>query len=264
MSGFGYSDWSYDPFEKMVIFPPDPLLLVHCGCQSSLGPDANHNGAFHHGVRYLGTTLTRVIWAVGWYLLMVTHVKRLFNVQSNPYYGQKWRQPWQLLTCDWTKLGRWGQWTLSVVIANLPPGSENPEKLSKLSSPGSQLWLLLDRSWITSSRGKWVREEFLGGGICPIQPWQLSTSDQTKPGRWGQWTLLVVIANFPPEKLSKLSSPWSLRWKCRRHVATCRRRHDVSLQFWPDGSVSPTQNWRCRGSLCRFEPTFPKFSEVRM
>jgi hypothetical protein len=25
MSGFGYSDWSYDPFEKMVIFPPDPL-----------------------------------------------------------------------------------------------------------------------------------------------------------------------------------------------------------------------------------------------
>jgi len=28
MSGFGYSDWSYDPFEKMVIFPPDPLLLL--------------------------------------------------------------------------------------------------------------------------------------------------------------------------------------------------------------------------------------------
>jgi hypothetical protein len=27
MSGFGYSDWSYDPFEKMVIFPPDPLLV---------------------------------------------------------------------------------------------------------------------------------------------------------------------------------------------------------------------------------------------
>ncbi len=26
MSGFGYSDWSYDPFEKMVIFPPDPLV----------------------------------------------------------------------------------------------------------------------------------------------------------------------------------------------------------------------------------------------
>jgi len=31
-----------------------------------------------------------------------------------------------------------------------------------------------------------------------------------------------------------------LSWKCRRHVATCRRRHTVSLQFWPDGSVSPT------------------------
>ena len=28
MSGFGYSDWSYDPFEKMVIFPPDPLIVI--------------------------------------------------------------------------------------------------------------------------------------------------------------------------------------------------------------------------------------------
>ena len=27
MSGIGYSDWSYDPFEKMVIFPPDPLFI---------------------------------------------------------------------------------------------------------------------------------------------------------------------------------------------------------------------------------------------
>jgi hypothetical protein len=27
MSGFGYSDWSYDLFEKMVIFPPDPLFV---------------------------------------------------------------------------------------------------------------------------------------------------------------------------------------------------------------------------------------------
>jgi hypothetical protein len=42
-----------------------------------------------------------------------------------------------------------------------------------------------------------------------------------------------------------------LRWKCRRHVATCRRRHDMLLQFCPDGSVSPTQNLRCRCSLCR-------------
>ena len=52
-----------------------------------------------------------------------------------------------------------------------------------------------------------------------------------------------------------------LSWKCRQHVATCRRRHNVSLQFWPDGSVSPTQNWRCRGSLCRLKPTFTRFSE---
>jgi hypothetical protein len=48
-----------------------------------------------------------------------------------------------------------------------------------------------------------------------------------------------------------VSALQDLSWKCRRHVATCRRRHNVSLQFWPDGSVSPTQNLRCRGSLCR-------------
>ena len=53
-----------------------------------------------------------------------------------------------------------------------------------------------------------------------------------------------------------------LSWKCCRHVATCRRRHNVSLQFWPNGSMSPTQNLRCRGSLCRLLPTFPRFSEV--
>ena len=29
MSGFGYSDWSYDPFEKMVIFPPGQI--AHTG-----------------------------------------------------------------------------------------------------------------------------------------------------------------------------------------------------------------------------------------
>jgi hypothetical protein len=33
------------------------------------------------------------------------------------------------------------------------------------------------------------------------------------------------------------------------------------LQFWPNGSVSPTQNLRCRGSLCQLLPTFPRFSE---
>ena len=57
-------------------------------------------------------------------------------------------------------------------------------------------------------------EEFLWGEICSIRPWQLSTSDRTKQGRWGQWTLSVVTANLPPgsenpEKLSKQSSPWS-------------------------------------------------------
>ena len=31
-----------------------------------------------------------------------------------------------------------------------------------------------------------------------------------------------------------------LSWKCHRHVAKCWRRHNVSLQFWPDGFVSPT------------------------
>ena len=39
---------------------------------------------------------------------------------------------------------------------------------------------------------------------------------------------------------------------------------NVSLQFWPDGSVSPTLFNLCHGSLCRLEPTFTRFSEVRM
>jgi len=49
-----------------------------------------------------------------------------------------------------------------------------------------------------------------------------------------------------------------------RHVATCHRRHTVSLQFWPDGSLSPTLFFQCRGSLCRLEPTFTRFFGIRM
>jgi hypothetical protein len=64
-----------------------------------------------------------------------------------------------------------------------------------------------------------------------------------------------------PVRVDERPSEGSLSWKCRRHVVTCRRRHNVSLQFWPDVSVSPTQNWRCCGSLCRLEPTFTRFSE---
>ena len=39
-----------------------------------------------------------------------------------------------------------------------------------------------------------------------------------------------------------LQEGWHLSWKCCRHVAACRQRYNVSLQFWPDGSMSPTQN----------------------
>ncbi len=35
MSGSGYLHWSNDPFEKMVIFPPDPLPLQR-GCREGL------------------------------------------------------------------------------------------------------------------------------------------------------------------------------------------------------------------------------------
>ena len=87
---------------------------------------------------------------------------------------------------------------------------------------------------------------------------------------WPTTTIIIVISilhllasSFTP-LLSCVPPPPSLSWKCRQHVATCRRQHTVSLQFWPDGSVSPTQNLRCRGSLCRLEPTFTNFSEVRM
>ena len=65
--------------------------------------------------------------------------------------------------------------------------------------------------------------------------------------------------------LRKFGDEGELSWKCRRYVATCRRRHTVSLQFWPDGSVSPTLFFfRCCGSLCRLEPTFTRFFGIRM
>jgi hypothetical protein len=32
MSGSGYLHWSYDPFEKMVIFPPNPLMVMSQTC----------------------------------------------------------------------------------------------------------------------------------------------------------------------------------------------------------------------------------------
>ncbi len=37
-----------------------------------------------------------------------------------------------------------------------------------------------------------VLEVILWGLICSIWLWQLSTFDRIKPGRWGQWTLLVL------------------------------------------------------------------------
>jgi hypothetical protein len=49
--------------------------------------------------------------------------------------------------------------------------------------------------------------------------------------------------------------------KCRRHVGDMSSRHKMSLQFWPDGSVSPTQDLRCRGLLCRLQPTLIFFRQ---
>ena len=39
MIGFGNSDWSYDPFEKMVIFPPDPLPMSDWLSPAGASPD---------------------------------------------------------------------------------------------------------------------------------------------------------------------------------------------------------------------------------
>ena len=47
MIGFGNSDWSYDPFEKMVIFPPDPLIIyipaLSKTCVTDVIQDATHD-----------------------------------------------------------------------------------------------------------------------------------------------------------------------------------------------------------------------------
>ncbi len=57
-----------------------------------------------------------------------------------------------------------------------------------------------------------------------------------------------------------------LSGKCCRHVGNMSSRHKMSLQFWPDGSVSPTQDLRCRGLLCWLQRTliFPAKTQVRM
>ncbi len=54
--------------------------------------------------------------------------------------------------------------------------------------------------------------------------------------------------------------------KCCRHVGDMSSRHKMLLQFWPDGPVSPTQDLRCRGLLCRLQPTLniPAKTQVRM
>ncbi len=47
---------------------------------------------------------------------------------------------------------------------------------------------------------------------------------------------LVKDENGEPQQ-----DTFNLSWKCRRHDATCRHDTNMSLQFWPDGSVLPTQ-----------------------
>jgi hypothetical protein len=75
---------------------------------------------------------------------------------------------------------------------------------------------------------------------------------------------LNVVPNVRSVRCKDRGRGPKLSWKCRQHVATCRRRHNVSLQFWPDGSMLPTQNLRCRGSLCWLEPTFYQIFGIRM
>ena len=47
MSGFGYSDLSYDPFEKLVIFPPDPYSRN--STESTVDHKHNNHKHHHHG-----------------------------------------------------------------------------------------------------------------------------------------------------------------------------------------------------------------------
>ncbi len=65
---------------------------------------------------------------------------------------------------------------------------------------------------------------------------------------------------------SSLQTTGGLSQKCCRHVSDMLSRHKMSLQFWPDWSMSPTQDLRCRGLLCRLQPTliFPAKTQVHM
>jgi hypothetical protein len=79
-----------------------------------------------------------------------------------------------------------------------------------------------------------------------------------------------VAPTGPPPETSDSTDPHyrptHLSRKCRQHVGDMSSRHKMSLQFWPDGSVLPTQDLRCRGLLCRLQPTliFSAKIQVRM
>jgi hypothetical protein len=57
-------------------------------------------------------------------------------------------------------------------------------------------------------------------------------------GGWAavRWTTRSRAAAFEGNAVVRC-----LSWKCRRHVSDVSPRHKISFQFWPDGSVSPTQ-----------------------
>jgi hypothetical protein len=55
MSGSGYLHWSYDPFKKMVIFPPDPL-------DSPTLPEDEGGDATSDWNRPMGTSRQQARW----------------------------------------------------------------------------------------------------------------------------------------------------------------------------------------------------------
>ena len=91
--------------------------------------------------------------------------------------------------------------------------------------------------------------------------------------KWNRFFLKIAL--WPPStfycaslltRILGLLILWlvTLSWKCCPQVVTCRHDMTCRSNFGQMGPVSPTQHWRCRGSLCQLELTFTRFSEVRM
>jgi hypothetical protein len=117
-------------------------------------------------------------------------------------------------------------------------------------------------SAVLTAAAQWQRWQSGGGSASAARRWRAAQQWHRECEGGGGSASVAVAAAAAAQRRRAVG----LSRKCCRHVGDMSSRHKMSLQFWPDGSVSPTQDLRCRGLLCRLQPTliFPAKTQVRM